>query len=88
MEFRLLASRDNPVLKSFRRAAARPRGTPEEIVVAEGTRVIEEALRTASDVQVLLVSEGFGQTSRESALLEQCVRARTRIYRSSPSKRH
>jgi RNA methyltransferase, TrmH family len=85
MDFRLITSRDNQVLKTFRAAAAESRRMPEELVVAEGVRVIEEALRAASEIRVLLVSEGFGKTDRERALLAGCSGRDARIYRVAGS---
>ncbi len=81
MNLRLLTSRENPVLKSFRSAAAQTRSAPEEVVVAEGVRVIEEAVRSGNDITTLLVTERFGESDRERDLLEACERARARMYR-------
>ncbi len=83
MNVRLITSKTNPVLKAIRNAAAPARHAPEELVVAEGVRVIEEAARNGCEVRTLLVSETFGATARESALLDSCAAAGARLYRAA-----
>ncbi len=82
MGVRFITSRDNPVLKTIRLASAQSRRVPEELVVAEGVRLVEEAMRNLCPVEALLVSESFGANARERTLLDSCASAGVRIYRA------
>lgn len=69
MKIRLITSRDHPLLRKMRLVAARARRAPEDLVLAEGIRIVEEATVTGHAIVGALVSERFGTTEREKTLL-------------------
>ncbi len=69
MKIRLITSCDNPLLKRMRLVAARARRAPEDLVFAEGIRIVEEATVTGCTIVAALISERFGSTEREKAVL-------------------
>lgn len=81
----LITSRDNRWLKQFRAAltgegAHRSRQPSEEMVGAEGARLVETALRSGVEVTALLVSESG---ARHLARLQQWIPPAARILRTS-----
>jgi TrmH family RNA methyltransferase len=81
MKVSRLASKDNPWLKKIRSIASRARGIPPELVLAEGTRVLEEVLRSGCIVEAAVFSDSFGSSARERSLLEAWSRRNIRLFR-------
>ncbi len=65
-----LTSRDNPILKTIRFIASGSKRAPEDLVLAEGVRVLEEVSRAALPVEAAIFVEQFGSVPRERALLD------------------
>lgn len=65
-----LTSRDNPLLKTIRLISSGSRRAPEQLVLAEGIRVLEEATKSSHALEAAVFSEGFGASERERNLLE------------------
>ena len=80
MEFPLLTSNDNPLVRAIRLVAAQARRAPANLVLAEGLRVLEEATMAGCSLDAALVSQDFGSSLREKELLltwsERCVPVR------------
>ena len=53
----VIASARNPLLKDVRRAVASGSATPSGLLVAEGFHLLDEALRSGSEIEAVLVSE-------------------------------
>lgn len=70
MRIPILTSKDNPLVRTIRLAAAQARRVPPELVVAEGLRVLEEAADAGCALQAALVNDNFGADPRERALLD------------------
>jgi len=69
MNRRLLTSKDNPLIKTIRLVAAQSRGAPPGLVLAEGTRMLEEVARAELKPEAILLSEAYGTTQRERDLI-------------------
>ena len=65
-----IESRDNPLIKTIRRVAGASRQAPEELVIAEGMRVLEEVERAGCEIKAAVISENFGLSPRERKLLQ------------------
>jgi TrmH family RNA methyltransferase len=78
-----ITSRDNPLLKMIRLIASGSKRTPEGLVLAEGIRVLEEAVRAKCSMEAAIVSDSFGSAPRERALLEALHSRRVRLYKVS-----
>jgi RNA methyltransferase, TrmH family len=85
MTVRLLTSKDNPLLKTIRLVAAQSRRAPADLVLAEGIRVVEEAVRTGHTIEAVLVSEQFGDGPREGAMLESIESGHVHVGRVAGS---
>jgi TrmH family RNA methyltransferase len=80
-----ISSKDNPLIRRIRLVAAQARRAPEDWVVVEGVRALEEA-SAFSEVGSVLVSESFGRHAREHLLLEcWATNRRTRVYQAPDS---
>lgn len=77
-----LTSRNNPFLKEIRRLSSGSHKS-DEIVLAEGTRVLEEVVISGCDIDAVVVSERFGSDPRESELYRAWSRKKTRIYKTT-----
>lgn len=78
-----LTSRNNPLLKEIRRLYSGSHKEGSELVLAEGTRVLEEVIKSGCPVDAVIISEGFGSDPRERELYGIWLRNRTRIYRTT-----
>lgn len=78
-----LASRDNQILKRIRLIASGARRAPSDVVVAEGVRVLEEALKARCAFEMMVISERFGADEREARLIDCCLNGDVRVYRTS-----
>jgi RNA methyltransferase, TrmH family len=81
MPIQQLTSRDNAVLKTIRLVASGSRRTPQDLVIAEGVRVLEEVERAGSELQAVVFSEDFGAGSREKDLLDHWQERCRALYR-------
>jgi TrmH family RNA methyltransferase len=78
-----LTSRSNPLLKEIRRISSESRRESRELVLAEGTRVLEEVHESGCPVRAVVVSESFGSDPRESNLWSVWLHRKTRVYRTT-----
>lgn len=78
-----LTSKDNSLLKRIRLVASQARRAPEDLVLAEGIRSIEEAAGANRRIEAVLFMERFGSSERESALLRTLSERRINLYRIS-----
>jgi len=79
----LLTSRNNPLIKTIRLVGAQQRSAPSEFVLAEGIRVIREALHSGRTLDAVLVGERFGRRPEEEALVSQLPGRGIRLCRVS-----
>ena len=80
-----ISSKDNPLLRKIRVVAAQARRAPEDWVVVEGIRALEEA-SAFSEVGSVLISENFGRQARGQMLVERWIaNSRTRVYQAPDS---
>ena len=77
-----LSSARNPVLKTVRLVAAQSRRAPADLVLAEGLRVLEEAAGSGRTIVTAILSEEFGTTPRQQALLTSWSATGVRMYRA------
>jgi len=75
-----LTSKDNPLLKKIRLLASGSHRAPRELVVAEGTRVLEEVVQSGHAIEAVVLSERFGSDLREKTLLEKWRNLGIRLY--------
>jgi TrmH family RNA methyltransferase len=66
MEFTKIDSRDNPRLKLVRRVRD---GKEREYVLVEGTRLVEEAVRSSQKVEFCVFKNGYQRDERQSELI-------------------
>jgi TrmH family RNA methyltransferase len=85
MNFPILTSKDNPLVRTIRLAAGQARRCPPDLVVAEGLRVLEEATLVGCTIRAVLVSENFGADPREAALLDSWSCRNVPLRRASTS---
>ncbi len=83
MSVPLLTSRDNPLVRAIRLAATQARRSSPDLVIAEGTRVLEEAMLAGSAIESVLVAEEFGSSGRDQALLAAWETAHVPVRRAS-----
>ena len=77
-----ITSKTNPFVKKLRLTALDPRRASADLVVAEGIRVLEEAVATGHEIEGVLITETFGRDGREKELLS-LLRARdAKLYRT------
>jgi RNA methyltransferase, TrmH family len=80
MSISRLTSRDNPLLKTIRLVSAGSKRAPENLVLAEGIRVLEEAVKAGHPIEAAVFVEKFGATKRELDLLESWRLKKVRMY--------
>jgi len=76
-----LTSRQNPLLKRIRLLSGGPFKKFEDVVLAEGTRVLEEVLKSGHGIEAVVLSDRFGLDTRERSLLSNWIRHGIRMYR-------
>ena len=76
-----LTSKDNPLLKKIRLLATGSHRAPEELVIAEGDRVLHEINRSGCIIEAVVCSENFGRDSRQALLIEDWQNRGIRLYR-------
>jgi TrmH family RNA methyltransferase len=81
-----IAGKSHPVIAKIQRVAARARGAPADLVLAEGARVLAEALASSYDHDLVVVRDGYGQTSHEAGLLERWSVRKVKVYQT-PERR-
>lgn len=80
-----LTSKENPLLKTIRLISSGSRRAPAGLVVAEGSRVLGELEACRCEIEAVLVSEDFGSSGKEEALLQSWLSRDVRICRTSRS---
>jgi RNA methyltransferase, TrmH family len=66
-----LTSKDNALLKTIRLIASGSKNAPEDMVVAEGIRVLEEANASGCSIDAVVFSKNFGSDARGQDLLDE-----------------
>jgi TrmH family RNA methyltransferase len=77
-----LTSRNNPLLKTIRIALSGSRRAPDNLVVAEGIRILEEVQKCRCEIAAVVISENFGNSNREKDLLDFWISQKVRICRA------
>jgi len=77
-----LSGAHNPLLKTVRFVAARSRRAPADLVLAEGLRVLEEVAASGRTITAVILSEEFGATPRQQALITTWSAAGVRMHRA------
>lgn len=85
MSHPVLTSKDNTLVRAIRMAAMQARRSPPDLVVAEGIRVLEEAILAGRALEAVLVSASFGSSAREQALLASWSASNVAVRRASAS---
>lgn len=75
-----LTSKNNPLLKKIRLMASGSRRAPAEIVLAEGTRILEEVNRSRYGIEAVVISDKFCSGPREQALFQNWISRGMRLY--------
>jgi TrmH family RNA methyltransferase len=75
-----LTSRENPLLKKIRLLVSGSIKAQEELVVAEGNRVLYEVNRSGREIEAVVLSESFGRDTHERVLLKDWHSRRIRLY--------
>jgi RNA methyltransferase, TrmH family len=75
-----ITSRQNPLLRQFRLASEGSRRIPQDLVLCEGLRALEEAAASGFQTVAALIDERFVTDDRASRLMERWRRGRTRIH--------
>jgi len=78
-----LTGKDNPLLKTLRKLNRNPEKCPGEQMAIEGVRVLEEAENAGCKVDAVVITEGFGNESREKKLLERWLARKIRVFQVS-----
>lgn len=78
-----LTSRENALLKTIRLVSSGSHRAPEGLVVVEGSRVLDDVDACGCAVNAVLVSEGFGASKTEEALLRSWLSKNIRVCRTS-----
>lgn len=77
-----ITGKDNPLFKTIRLVTSGSRRADQQLVVAEGVRVLEEVHRAGCFIEAALFSEGFGADAREQTLLHTWQRNGIRLYQT------
>ncbi len=85
MSFPTLTSKDNPLVRTIRQVAQQARSNPPDLVVAEGLRLLEEVTTSGCPLEAVLLAESFGNTQRETALMDAWTHKNVPIRRASSS---
>ncbi len=82
MPIRSLTSKTIPIIRTIRLVADQSRRAPHDLVLAEGTRALEEALDAKLEIEAVLLSEQFGVSDRNQVLLDAILRSSMSVYRA------
>ena len=82
MPIRSLTSKTNPIIRTIRLVADQSRRAPQDLVLAEGTRALAEALDAKLEIEAVLLSEQFDMSVRNQVLLEEILRSSMSVYRA------
>jgi len=77
-----LSGAHNPLLKTVRLVAVRSHRAPPDLVLAEGLRVLEEVAASGHTITTAVLSDEFGSTPRQHALVSAWSNAGVRLYRA------
>ena len=80
-----LASKDNPLIKTIRLISSGSRRLPEQLVLAEGIRMLEEVEKAGFEIVAVVLSDEFGKAPRERSLLNRFCAKGIRIYKTKGS---
>ena len=75
-----LTGKDNQLLKTLRKLNRNPEKSSGGLMAIEGVRVLEEAENSVCEVDAAVITEGFGNESREKNLLERWRARGIRIF--------
>lgn len=78
-----LTSRENSLLKTIRLVSSGSRRAPAGLVVAEGSRVLNDVNACGCAVKAVIVSEEFGASKTEASLLQGWLSKNIRVCRTS-----
>ncbi len=76
-----ITSKNNPLLKKIRQLMSGTHRFGKNLVLAEGTRVLEEVVRSDREIESVVISEDFGSGPREVSLLDSWNRRKVKLYR-------
>ncbi len=76
-----LSSKHNSVVKLMRAVAVQSHRAPSDLLLAEGIRALEEVSKAGCYVEAALISDSFGNESREAKLLEAWADTNVDLYR-------
>lgn len=83
MAIRPVTGKTNPLIKLIRLVASQARKAPADIVLAEGTRSVEEAMVSGLPVESILISERYGNDPRERRLMDRILKTQAKIWRAA-----
>jgi TrmH family RNA methyltransferase len=77
-----ITSKANPFVKKLRLVTLQSRRAPADLVLAEGIRVLEEAIAAGHEIEGVIISGGFGSNRRDKALLARLRAENIQVYRA------
>ena len=80
MIYTRLTGKDNPLLKALRKLNRNPEKCDGEQMAIEGVRMLEEAENAGCEIDAIVITEGFGNETREIKLLERWRARRIRVF--------
>ena len=75
-----LTGKDNPLLKTLRKLNRNPEPESGGHMAIEGVRVLEEAENAGCEIDAVVITENFGNETREKELLERWRAREIRIF--------
>ncbi len=85
MPNRTLTSRANPLARLIKLVADQARRAPADLVLVEGVRALREALAARLAFEAVVITDQYGSSERELALLDDLERLPAKVYRASES---
>lgn len=76
-----LTSKENPLLKKIRLIQAGARRRPEELVLAEGTRIVKEANQSTYALNAVVFSESFASDERNQTLIRDLRSRKIQLFK-------
>ncbi len=80
-----LTSKENSLIKTIKLVSSGARRAPAGLAAAEGIRVLGEVAACGCRIEASLISEDFGASGKEEALLQSWISQGVRICRASES---
>lgn len=78
-----IKSPSNQTLRTMRLVASQSHRAPPDLVLAEGVRILEEALRSGREILCAVIAEDSGANQRETDLYAALDESGVRIYRTT-----